>query len=29
MLHDQHAIVDGKAYGRSYWLAWMATAVRH
>jgi hypothetical protein len=21
MLHDQHAIVAGKAYGRSYWLA--------
>jgi hypothetical protein len=29
MLHEQHAIVAGKAYGRSYWLARMATAVRH
>jgi hypothetical protein len=29
MLHEQHAIVDGKAYGCSYWLALIATAVRH
>jgi hypothetical protein len=29
MLHEQHAIVEGKTYGHSYWLAQIAIAVRH
>jgi hypothetical protein len=29
LLHEQYAIVEDKVYGRSYWLALIATAVRH
>jgi hypothetical protein len=29
MLHEQYAIVEDKVYGRSYWLALIATAVGH
>jgi hypothetical protein len=29
MLHEQYAIVKDKVYGRSYWLALIATAVGH
>jgi hypothetical protein len=29
LLYEQYAIVEDKVYGRSYWLALIATAVRH
>jgi len=29
MLHEQYAIVEDTAYGRSYWLARIASAVEY